>query len=297
MMLPFLSLFINVATGKLILSEYDSGLLRWGKDGHAMSAIIGQYFSTETTQAAVSKLIPDGNLEAIASWADEVRHEKEFAWSAPLHFIDVLDYNCTFVYNRDCKHDWCVAGAIANYSRRLVDTSLSLEQRSEALKFVVHFVGDIHQPLHVGWTTDKGGNTIKVHLDFGHFHNTENLHAVWDDYLIYWRMDANYSGNHTLWADNTVRTINTGKFQGEYVDSWLDCPIDEDYPCTTAWAEESIGFACNNAYRFANGELVKSGNTLYDDYYERNIYVVENRLARAGFRMARLLNTLLDPVN
>lgn len=279
----------------LILPRGNTGLLRWGKDGHAMSAIIGQYFLSEKTYEAVSELIPNGDLEAIASWADQVRNEKEFAWSAPLHFIDVKDYNCTFVYDRDCKHDRCVAGAIANYTLRAIDDSLSHEQRSEALKFVVHFVGDIHQPLHCGWTSDRGGNTIKVHVDFGHFHDAvENLHAVWDEYMIYDRMDANFSGNHTLWAENTIREIVTGKFQGQAVDSWLDCPNGEEYPCTTAWAEESIGFSCNNAYRFQNGELVKSGNTLYEDYYERNIEVVENRLARAGYRMAKLLNLMFD---
>jgi len=287
-------LLVHSAMGRSILGYDPSEILRWGKDGHAMTAIVAQYFVSDVTQAAISELIPNGDMAAIASWADEIRHEPAFAWSADLHFIDIVDYNCTFLYNRDCKNDWCVAGAIANYTKRAVNMSLSLEQRSEALKFVVHFVGDIHQPLHVGWTTDRGGNTIHVHLDFGNIHNTENLHAVWDEYMIYYRMDANFSGNHTLWAESTIAKIESGKFQGETVGSWLKCPYGEPYPCTTEWAQESIGFSCSNAYRYKNGELVKSGNTLYEDYYERNIEVVEIGLARGGYRLAWLLNMMFD---
>jgi len=295
MMFFCISLFVHVAFGRVSIEQDPSEILRWGRDGHAITASIAQYFISGATFAAVSKLIPRGDMPAIASWADEVRNEQAFKWSAPLHFIDVLDYNCTFIYDRDCKHDRCVAGAIANYSNRAIDTSLSLEQRSEALKFVVHFVGDIHQPLHCGWTTDKGGNTIHVNLDFGNYHNkNENLHAVWDEYMIYDRMDANYSSNYTLWAENMIVQIKSGTFQGETVDDWLKCPSNEPYPCTTEWAEESIGFSCNNAYRFKNGNLIKSGNTLYEDYYERNIEVVENRLARGGLRLAQLLNLMFD---
>jgi len=287
-------LFVSLCVHGVIEQKVNSGILRWGRDGHAMTAIIAQYFLSDKTQAAINELIPNGDLEAIASWADEVRNEPAFAWSEKLHFINIPNYNCTFIYKRDCVDNWCVAGAIRNYTQRAVDKTLSLEQRSEALKFVVHFVGDIHQPLHVGWTTDRGGNTIHVELKFGHFTNTENLHAVWDEYMIYNEMDANFSGNHTLWAENSIIEIKTGTFQGEVVKSWLDCPSGEAYPCSTSWAEESIGFACKNAYRYKNGNLIKSGDTLYEDYYEKNINIVENRIARAGYRLAQTLNMLYD---
>merc|ERR1719317_131303 len=258
-MLQCISLLVHSAMGRSILGYDPSEILRWGKEGHAMTAIVAQYFVSNVTQAAISELIPNGDMAAIASWADEIRDDPAFAWSAELHFIDIVDFNCTFLYNRDCKYDWCVAGAITNYTKRAVDMSLSLEQRSEALKFVVHFVGDIHQPLHVGWTTDRGGNTIKVKLQFGHFSKEENLHAVWDEYMIYNEMDANFSSNHTLWAEDTIVRIKTGTFQDEVVKEWLDCPSDEAYPCSTSWAKESIGFACANAYRYKNGDLIKSG--------------------------------------
>jgi hypothetical protein len=77
-----------------------------------------------------------------------LNHVSHSLRSAQLHYIDTPDKACTFVYTRDCVDDACVAGAIANYTDRLKDTSLPKAQRAEALKFIVHFVGDIHQPLH-----------------------------------------------------------------------------------------------------------------------------------------------------
>jgi len=294
MLSAFISLFLYVVIGHVTLEKGSSGMLKWGKDGHSITAIVAQYFLSDKAQSAIGKLIPNGDLEAIASWADEVRHERAYAWSAELHFINVEDYNCTFVYARDCVENECVAGAIHNYTRRAIDETLSLDQRSEALKFVVHFLGDIHQPLHCGWKSDKGGNTIHVKLDFGHFKKSENLHAVWDDYIIYEEMDTNFSSNYTLYAENIIVRIKTGTFQDEVVENWLSCPSNEAYPCTTLWAQESISFACTNAYRYKNGKLIESGDTLYEDYYERNIGVVENRLARGGYRLAQLLNMMFQ---
>ena len=77
-----------------------------------------------------------------------------YAWSERLHFVDTPDWLCEFDFTRDCPNGVCAVGAVVNYTRRLLPGSdLDSEQRVEALKFLVHFVGDLHQPLHVGFTS------------------------------------------------------------------------------------------------------------------------------------------------
>ena len=80
-----------------------------------------------------------------------MRSTPEYQWSAPLHFIDTPDWSCAYDANNDCPNQLCVAGAIANYTGRVTSTDPSVSD--EAAKFITHFLGDIHQPLHVGFTT------------------------------------------------------------------------------------------------------------------------------------------------
>jgi S1/P1 Nuclease len=134
-------------------------------------------------------------LGQIADWADQVRHSPEFHWSGPLHYIDVRDdlvvggctvrnpdfggaqegtvrnglpsddSICHFDYTRDCPDDVCVAGAIVNYTRHLMEAELHANTLVvQSLKFITHFIGDIHQPLHSARETDRGGNSIHVHF-------------------------------------------------------------------------------------------------------------------------------------
>ncbi|KAF4662994.1 hypothetical protein FOL46_005039 [Perkinsus olseni] len=125
--------------------------LAWGHDGHAVVAQLSQERITDETREAIDAIMGEGvPMSNYSSWADNVKHGHhghEWKWSSPLHYADTPD--CHFDYTRDCKNDYCVAGALKNYSRRVVDESLPLEQRQEALKFIVHFVGDAHQPMHI----------------------------------------------------------------------------------------------------------------------------------------------------
>jgi hypothetical protein len=81
----------------------------------------------------------------VANWADQVRSQPDYKWSAPLHFIDTPDWECAYTPATDCVDSKCVAGAIGNYSKRVV--SMDGDTADEAAKFITHFCGDIHQPL------------------------------------------------------------------------------------------------------------------------------------------------------
>jgi hypothetical protein len=158
----------------LLGSSYISIVNGWGATGHSLVAQIAQSMLNENSAKFVRDHLPwytTGNLSMLASWPDNILYPDtnpvdylNWQWSKELHFVNTPDWACNYDRNRDC--DWasgqrCIDGTIQNYTGRLADTKQDNVQRQEALKFLVHFIGDAHQPLHAGFTSDKGGNTIR----------------------------------------------------------------------------------------------------------------------------------------
>ncbi|KEH31142.1 S1/P1 nuclease family protein [Medicago truncatula] len=177
----------------LLLSLALPNVLAWGKDGHYAICKISQEYLSEDALFAVKQLLPDSaqaDLASVCSWPDEIRHNYHYRWSSPLHYIDTPDFKCNYQYCRDCHDSYghkhrCVTGAIYNYTMQLklanADASSELKYNlTEALMFLSHFVGDVHQPLHVGFTGDLGGNSITVRW----YRRKTNLHHVWDNMII-----------------------------------------------------------------------------------------------------------------
>jgi hypothetical protein len=150
----------------------------WGVLGHATVAYIAQnYLSTSTTTWAQGVLgdTSTSYLASIASWADDYRETTAGAFSAPFHFIDAEDNpptTCDVDYDRDCGTAGCSVSAIANYTQRVGDGRLSAANTADALKFLVHFLGDITEPLH-DEAYEVGGNDIEVTFQ-GY---SDNLHT------------------------------------------------------------------------------------------------------------------------
>jgi len=261
---------------------------RWGAVGHKILAQIAQGMLTAKASQQIGTLIPGGDMGAIASWADDVRNTPEYRWSAPLHFVNTPDWLCNYQKPRDCQEDWCCDGAIQNFTRRLADTALPMTQRTEALKFLVHFIGDIHQPLHVGFTTDLGGNTIK-----GTYNGAStNLHSMWDSGLIYYRIDNFFGKDNDKWRQSLVNRIH-GEWS-QNVNVWKQCQTPP-YPsgaCSTDWAEESIAAACKWSYVDETGQHIKSGFKLALPYFTHVIDALEMQVAKGGVRLSNVLNLL-----
>jgi hypothetical protein len=137
----------------------------WGTDGHAIIAHIADQMLSPAAREVLRADLEGVDLNPAASWADSYDHAADGKWSETLHFINFKGMVCNFNWKRDCATDDCNAGAIVNYSKRLRDQSLTKEDRFDALKFVIHMVGDIHQPLHTGSADDQGGNSIKIHAE------------------------------------------------------------------------------------------------------------------------------------
>ena len=170
-----------------------------------------------------------------------------------------------------------VAVAIRLSYRALADPVSNPMQRGEALAYLVHCLGDAHQPLHCGWAADLGGNTITI-LGLGRSHARTELHAVFDSGLI-------RSTRIRQPADYVRERLEPliPKFEGRALAS-LD---------PTTWIQESHQLALEDAYVDENGTLVQNGAILSLAYERRGLLIVDQRLAEAGIRLAALLKPAL----
>jgi hypothetical protein len=233
-------------------------------------------------------------------------------------------FTCQFDYARDCADDQCVAGAIVNYTSQLTPTGVEPKIRGlkgdpllrESLMFLVHFVGDIHQPLHCSRESDRGGNTIDVHFNrsssttlgetllsrketprssrrgLRHSHHSDNLHSVWDSSIIEKSMRDDYAGSREAMEDDLFNLIRKTKDSDEWK-QWMDCPDGASRECTSQWGEESLDYALTWAYSNVDGTEVKDGDELSTGYYETRLPIVQERLAVAGLRLAVTLEIQL----
>lgn len=267
--------------------------LSWSKEGHIITCRIAQKLLDPEAAHAVQNLLPDyvnGDLSSLCTWPDQIRHWYKYRWTSSLHFIDTPDKACTYKYSRDC-HDphglknMCVDGAIQNFTSQLLHykegTSDRRHNMTEALLFLSHFMGDIHQPMHVGFTSDEGGNTIELRW----FRHKSNLHHVWDREIILTALADYYEKDMDLLQQDLERNFTDGIWSDD-VSSWRDC--DDLLSCPNKYALESINIACKWGYKG-----VKSGETLSDDYFESRLPIVMKRITQGGVRLATVLNRVL----
>jgi nuclease S1 len=154
----------------------------WSARGHRLVAALAEAeLSAGARDAALALLQPDGDasLAAVAAWADTVRDQPEWRWTAPLHYVN-LSPSCGYDAARNCRDGACIVAAVDRFAAELADPALPRARRAEALKFLVHMVGDLHQPLHAGFAHDRGGNTFQVNFEG----QGSNLHAIWDRTLL-----------------------------------------------------------------------------------------------------------------
>ncbi len=163
------SLFLAAALAPALLSV-SAPAHAWGAQGHRLVAEVADARLNPTARAEVDRLLatePDATLASIAPWADQLRAKDPGLGrrSAGWHYVNIAEDNCHYEAPKHCKNGNCIVEALKAQSAILGDRSLTDGERLQALKFVVHLVGDIHQPMHAGYAHDKGGNDFQ--LQFG----------------------------------------------------------------------------------------------------------------------------------
>ncbi|OTB02901.1 hypothetical protein M426DRAFT_190581 [Hypoxylon sp. CI-4A] len=272
------------------------GAVAWGSLGHITVAYIASNFVKEDTATYFQDILRNDTehyLAGVATWADSIRYTQWGRFSKNFHFIDAKDNPpdyCGVDFDRDCKDDGCVVSSIQNYTSQILDTDLYWSRRAQAAKFVVHFVGDIHQPLHVE-NVAQGGNGIHVKWDSKEL----NLHHVWDTSIVEKMLGKIHWKTYVAsiqWAANLTDQIKSGKYEA---DSKLwTTGITFDDPISTAmhWANETNAFVCTHV--FPEGPKEIAGQELAGDYYEKAAPVIELQVAKAGYRLAAWLDLIAD---
>jgi hypothetical protein len=280
--------FINkrvraVVAGILLLGVTAPQGWAWGREGHRLTALVAEAYLTPETKAKIAELLSADSkgketLADVAPWADEYR--QEHPESAKWHFVDIPASEAKFDRQRDCplsstdpKSPWrdCITDRILYFEGRLGDESLSLQERAIALKFLVHLMGDIHQPMHALGDA-RGGNDIPVNF-LGSSQcdsNKCNLHGVWDDTMI---QEHNLSeSKYTAMLLSEIKENNWERLSGGEPTSWA-----------------------NISHKYAVDALVPNSSVISRNYYEEEVKIVDAQLALGGLRLARVLNRILGP--
>lgn len=257
----------------------------WGGDGHrVVCRIAWNRLSPRTRQSVEQLLGPEGSRAAFPDacvWADEIRGRIEadpalarFAPYTTAHYVNFEPSSST-LDRRGCtrlsaaRETYCILDGIDLVAHAAAGGPSELS-RAEALKLLVHLVGDIHQPLHVGYGRDRGGNDVTVNVmgEAG-----RNLHWVWDTFMVV------HGGEE--WA-SLARRLDRSV-----------APLDEMRWAEmdpTAWAAESYSVTETHAY-----DDVEQGGYVGQRYFDLNRHTAERRLQMAGVRLAAVLNHLFDP--
>lgn len=263
----------------LLATFIPTQLSAWGAKGHAIVADIAQSRLTPAAQKNLQLLLGNDSLASIASWADLIRKERDESYD--WHFVDIPKDAAGFSQERDCfrpqdkhkdaltDHHNCVVDRIVMFQKVLADENASRSDRLEALKWIVHFVGDLHQPLHA-IDEARGGNDIKMPV-FGSPKCGDydcNLHWTWDELLI----------QHTgLSQEDYVHRLNILIGQKHLEREAGGTAVD--------WANES---------HLQARHIVDPKPAAIDEaYYQANIELVNEKLALAGLRLAAVLNNAL----
>src|SRR5690242_11088463 len=148
----------------LALALYAVPCFAWGPEGHRLVGRIAQSLLNPDAETRVqSTLLPGETMASMASWADEIRSTRKE--TEPWHFIDIEITGSGLNMGRDCPRGNCVLGKITEFRKTWRDPQAAPADRREALLFLIHFVGDMHQPLHCADNNDKGGNSTRVEFE------------------------------------------------------------------------------------------------------------------------------------
>ncbi|ORZ37238.1 S1/P1 nuclease [Catenaria anguillulae PL171] len=261
----------------------------WGREGHRAAATIAYGQLTPKAKAAVDALVPSMGTDfvSLSTWADDIRSQRRN--TGGWHFVnaedDPLNGKCGILnYPADCPADGCVVAAIAKAAWPL--PNIDIKMKAEALAFILHFVGDVSQPLHAS-KYGRGSNDVKVIFD----NDTKaNLHAVWDGHIIRKTIATEYGNDWNAWvngllalpvkAEELVGVTCAKNVKGSNIDLVSACAVE--------WANDSEKHVCLSVYQPGFQPNTQLGGAYYDAVKR----AVDTQVLKAGMRLGAFLNAL-----
>ena len=254
----------------------------WGGEGHSLIARIAWVQLTPAVQARVSEILGPGvSIQSIASWADQVRTQRRE--TGPWHYIDIPIDQPHLDMARDCPKGDCVIARIEDFRKALKDPATAPLTRREALMFLVHFVGDMHQPLHCADNGDQGGNKVLVKYGDRGGDRPYNLHSLWDSGLLD-NMPNFFTG--TVPREDILFPLYS-RASEEGARKWSKGTVED-------WAEQIHKIAQKVTYGKLPKVAAGTPEPIGTAYERKAEDVIAIEIEKAGARLALVLNEALQ---
>lgn len=237
----------------------------WGKTGHRVTGEIAQNHLSEKARTQITSILGTEGLAEASTWPDFMRASKEPFWqktAGPFHYV-TIPKGKTYAEIGAPKEGDAIT-ALKMFAKTLKDPAATQEEKALALRFTIHLIGDVHQPLHVGNGKDRGGNTVRVTF----FGIATNLHSVWDTAIV----------DHAGLSFTELAHWLERKITPEQMAAWTD--VDP-----LVWIAESATI---------RETIYPEDQSLSWDYIFEHADTVHTRLSQAGIRMAAYLNALYE---
>lgn len=248
-----------------------SPALAWGQLGHRVIGELADERINGKTKAAIALILGEEDLAEASTWADEQRSNPAGFWqeeAGPYHYVTVPEGTTYAAVGAPAEGD--ALNALGRFAATVRNPDASREEKALALRFIIHIVGDVHQPLHAGNGKDRGGNDVKVRW----FGQETNLHSVWDSRMIEGQ-DLSYT-EYTAWLGRQIAPAQTIAWWEPNPEVWIGESTqirDRIYP-EAADGMPSLGYA----------------------YQYQHLATAELRLQQGGVRLAAYLDWLFGPV-
>jgi hypothetical protein len=232
----------------------------WGPTGHRVTGWVAEQYLNAKARNKIKGILGQESLAMASTWMDEIRSDSTYNFTADWHWVTIPT---GMTYEQAPKNpNGDVIMTLNRVIRELKSHQLTHDKEVEDLKILIHLVGDIHQPLHVGCCDDQGGNKVRVKW----FHIDSNLHRVWDsDMIDETKLSFTELAQSLIKPDKTVFV------------NWQKSSVLE-------WVNESMTYR-NQVYAIGEG-------TLGYKYSYKHFPIVRQRLIQAGIRLAGLLNQI-----
>lgn len=247
----------------LLLSSVAQEILAWGQKGHDVTCEIAERHLDRGARKAVKRLLEGKSMVYWSNWLDNASHTEEYLYTKTWHYKNI---DAGVLYeDAELEPKGDVVTAINKQLQTLKDKASSTESKRLALKMLIHLVGDVHQPMHMGHKSDLGGNRWMIH----YFGKEKNLHGIWDADVL----EGGHKWSYEEWATEIDRL---NKKQNKEI---CKGSVDD-------WARETFAIA-TEVYG-----STPQGSKLSYDYQARWTPVIEQQLLRGGLRLAHLLNSV-----